>query len=38
MNNEPGFDTNVPAEHRYAPGEVFFDPATYPRLTELIAV
>ena len=32
MNNEPDFDTDIPAENRYTPGEVFFDPATYPSL------
>ena len=31
-NNEPGFDPDIPAEHRYTPGEVFFDPASYPAL------
>lgn len=34
---EPAYDTNIPPEHRYTPGEVFFDLATYPDLLTLQA-
>jgi hypothetical protein len=37
LNAEPSYDTNVAPEHRYKPGEVFFDRATYADLAALDA-
>jgi hypothetical protein len=37
LNAEPSYDKNIAPEHRYSPGEVFFDRASYPDLVALEA-
>lgn len=37
VDAEPSYDVNVPPEHRYSAGEVFFNRETYPDLVALDA-